>query len=451
MLCGSGSLLICVSGGADSMCLLEVMRRLSCDVGFSIAVAHFNHELRGEESDRDEAFVKEVCDGLGIPFYVGRGNVAEFAKGHGLSVEEAARDMRYEFFYDVASKVGATCIATAHTLDDNAETMLINLARGAGAKGMSGIPPVRGLGGRLHNVTQIIRPLLCVFRDEVMEFVSEHGVVYVEDSTNSSDVYTRNKIRHNVVPLLRELNPRFVDAAGVTAQLLRADESFIDGVADAFIEESCVDDKVSVEKLLDLPFAVSSRVIRKLYGGSLSFGHVRDVLSLCASSNPSASLSLPGMVVCREYEFLVFGSKSMEANCGIDPIYPVEGSSYVMSSAGIKMSCKTAIYDENLCKAEINTSFTSFVFKSIDICGKITVRSRFEGDYIKFPGKRGTKSLKKLFIEKRIPARERNLCPIICDEQGVLGVYKLGVGERARPELGDSVTILIFEDLRREH
>ena len=441
----SGLILICVSGGADSMCLLDILRHISRDAGsdarFSIAVAHFNHELRGDESDRDEAFVERVCEELGVPFYVGRGDVAEFARVHGLGIEEAARNMRYEFFFDTASAIGAMRIATAHNMDDNAETMLFNFVRGAGSNGMSGIPPVRD---------KIIRPLLCVSRDDVMAFIADRDIPYVEDSTNSMDIYTRNRIRHKIMPLLKDLNPRFNEAAGMAAELFLADESFICDVADAFIQDNCAGQTADAVKLASLPFSVSSRVIRKLYGGKLSFGHVKDVLSLCADARPSAELSLPGMVVYREYEKIVFDSNQNEHDGELAPICPHDGNSYIMSDAGVTLTCKSVVYDENMHKSEINTTFTSFVFKSIDICGKIAVRSRFEGDSIRLKGRRGTKSLKKLFIEERIPVRKRSIIPVISDDEGVLGIYKLGVGTRAVPKSGDSAIMLIFEDLRRE-
>ena len=438
MLPESGLLLICISGGADSMCLLEILREISCDTSFSIAVAHFNHELRGEESDRDEAFVERQCRELEIPFYSGRGNVSAFAKEHSLSIEEAARDMRYDFFYNTAETIGASKIATAHNLDDNAETMIINLARGAGSNGMSGIPPVRDM---------IVRPLLCVSRDDVMAFIADRGLLYVDDSTNSLDIYTRNKVRHKIMPLMKNMNPRFNEVASMAAELFRADESFISDIADEFVQTHCDDQRVSAAELASLPFSVSSRVIRKLYGGNLSFKHVKDVLALCVDSRPSAELSLPGMVTYREYEQIVFDAKSKKNIRELKAIFPVDGNCYEMPEAGLKMSCRVVIFDKNIHKSEINTTFTTFVFKSIDICGKMTVRSRLEGDSIKLRERHGTKSLKKLFIENRIPVRKRSLIPVISDDEGVLGIYKNGVGTRGVPEPGELAIMLIFEEM----
>ena len=438
MLPESGLMLICVSGGADSMCLLEVMRHISYECGFTIAVAHYNHGLRGEESNRDETFVMDICEEHGIPFYSGRGNVADFAKRRGLSIEEAARDMRYDFFYKTADKLGAERIATAHTMDDNAETMILNLTRGAGANGMSGIPPVRDM---------VVRPLLRVSRDEIMDFIAEREILHVEDSTNDMDVYTRNKVRHAIIPLLKEINPRFNEAASTAAELFRADEEFIEDIADLFVLECCIGLTADAADLAVLPFSVSSRVIRKLYGGNLSFNHVRDVLALCAGENPSASLSLPGMTVYREYDRVIFDTLQKEGDDEFAPVYPTAGNSFIILGISLKITCESVVYDDSIKESGVNTSFTSFLFKTLDICGKISVRSRREGDTIRLKGTNGTKTLKKLFIEKRVPVRKRSLIPVICDDEGVLGIYGLGVGDRAIPEPGDSAVLIMFEEI----
>lgn len=456
MLPGGGIILVCVSGGADSMCLLEAMRHISYERDFDIAVAHYNHELRGDESDRDETFVMLICEHHGIPFYSGRSDVNSYAKKRGLSTEEAARDMRYEFFFDTADKIGALKIATAHTMNDNAETMLINLARGTGANGMSGIPPVRDT---------VIRPLLRTTRSEVLGFIKEREIPFVEDSTNTLEVYTRNKVRHSIVPLIETINPRFCEAASTASQLFRADEEFISDIADLFIQDRCMGLTTNATDLAILPFSVSSRVIRKLYvmgtqgdssavfpaeskrPTSLSYNHVLDVLALCGSNNPSAGISLPGMTVYREYERVIFDAEPKPYDNEFAPIYPTVGNSFIILSLGLKISCKSIIYDDNIRIPTVNTTFSTFLFKSVDICGKIAVRPRREGDIIRLGSSGRTKTLKKLFIEKKIPARKRAFIPIISDDEGVLGVYGMGVGDRAIPGSGDKTIQLDFEEI----
>jgi tRNA(Ile)-lysidine synthase len=453
MLPDSGIVLVSVSGGADSMCLLEAMRHISYERVFDIAVAHYNHELRGEESDRDETFVMEICEEHGIPFYSGRGNVAGYARKRGLGIEEAARDMRYEFLFDTAGRINATRIATAHNMDDNAETMLINLARGAGANGMSGIPPIRDA---------VIRPLLRVSRKEVLEFIAGRELLYVDDSTNSLDIYTRNKVRHKIIPLIEEINPRFNEATSTAAQLFRADEEFISDIAELFIQDCCIGLTADAADLAILPFSVSSRVIRKIYSAgtqgqtnktfplpSLSYSHVRDVLALCGDDNPSASISLPGMIVYREYNRVIFDAEAKPDDSEFAPIFPTVGNSFIILGLGLKITCKTVIYNDNINESGITAPFSIFLFKSLDICGKITVRPRREGDCIRLNKQSGTKTLKKLFIEKRIPARKRALVPVISDDEGVLGIYGLGIGDRAIPETGDTAIQISFEEIQQ--
>ena len=210
----SGVLLCAVSGGADSVYLLHKLRELAGETGYVLECAHFNHCLRGAESDRDEDFVRGLCEALGIRAHFGRGEVAAFAARMGLGEEDAARRLRYAFLEETADKIGAIAIATAHTADDNAETMLLNLARGAGLRGLCGIPERRG---------RIIRPMLGVTRREVEEYLAERGITHVEDSSNARDDYARNRIRHRAVPALLSVNPEFAQAAGRAAVLLRRD------------------------------------------------------------------------------------------------------------------------------------------------------------------------------------------------------------------------------------
>ena len=436
MLPDSGIVLVCVSGGADSMCLLEAMLHISHDRGFTVAAAHFNHGLRGEESDRDEAFVENYCLKCGVPFYPGRGDVALYAKNNRLSIETAARDMRYSFFYGLAETVGASRIATAHNADDNTETMLINLTRGAGANGLSGIPPVRGA---------LIRPMLGVTRGEVELFLQERHIPFVEDSTNSDDVFTRNKIRHHIIPVLKEINPRLHEVTTASAQLLREDERMLSELADLFISDHCAGLTVRIGDLMNLPFSVSSRVIRKLYGGTLSYPHVKAVLELCQKPGSSVKLSLPGKTVYKDFDLIVFEPNEQSQTEGFEQIFPVDGDNTIILSAELKMSCKSIVFDSKM--AKFNKTLTSFIFKSVDTYGKITVRPRHEGDRMKLLGHEGTKSLKKLFIERRIPARKRSFIPVIADSKGVLAVYSIGMGDRAIAQHGDLALQISFEPL----
>ena len=198
MLSPGDSVICAVSGGRDSMALLHLMLELQDALSVTVSAAHFNHQLRGEESRRDAEFVRQHCKRLGIPVFRGQGDVAAYAKTHGLGTEAAARTLRYEF---LASLSPGAKIATAHNAQDNLETMLMHLLRGCSLHGLSGIPPVRG---------RIIRPLLTYPPEELSDYLTKNHIPHVEDSTNALDDAARNVLRHQVLPVLKQLNPRAV-------------------------------------------------------------------------------------------------------------------------------------------------------------------------------------------------------------------------------------------------
>ena len=197
----------------------------------------------------------------------------------------------------------------------------------------------------------------------------------------------------------------------------------------------------NTDDLLELPFAISGRVIRALYGGNLSYSHVKAVLELCGRADPSASLSLPGMTVYREYKRVIFCGGQNRIADSFEPVYPENGKSVMIPGLNLKISCQFTV-----CNDTINKSLTSFLFKYEDLCGRMTVRSRREGDTIRLSDWKHTKTLKKLFIERRVPVRNRALIPVIADDNGVLAVYGIGIGDRAVPVSGDLAFQIIFEE-----
>ncbi|HCI22097.1 MAG TPA: tRNA lysidine(34) synthetase TilS, partial [Clostridiales bacterium] len=217
----AGCTVLCaVSGGADSVCLLDLVRRLG-DV--TVLCAHFDHGIRGAESARDAAFVEALCKEWGVPFFLGRGDVPAYAAANGLSIETAAREVRYAFLERTAKEQGADVIATAHNLNDNAETILFRMARGTGLRGLTGIPARRG---------RIVRPLLQTPRRDIEEYLTAHGIPHVEDSTNAETDAARNRIRLDVLPRLESIHPGA--AAGITrmSETLAEDEAFLASLAE---------------------------------------------------------------------------------------------------------------------------------------------------------------------------------------------------------------------------
>lgn len=398
-----GDRVICaVSGGADSVALLFALYLLKEKLDITLEAAHFNHHLRGVESDRDEAFVRQLCDRYDIPLHVGGGEIVPGKKG----LEAAARDARYTFLRSLSGK-----IATAHTADDNAETVLMHIVRGTGLKGLGGITPIHGT---------VIRPMLKVTRMDVESFLEEWCLSHIEDSSNETDAFLRNRIRHHVMPLLIQENPRIAENLSQMALRLRLDEEILSKEAEYQILPP-------VENLKNMPPAIRSRALERFLKDSgvrePEDAHIALAESLLYSEKPSARASFPGGVtIAREYDRLVCLARRTELE---ETVLPCPGEVLL---DGLRVACEPAC--EQLSTPD---AFT--------VCpvGQIRLRSRKTGDAIRFSG--GTKSLKKLFIDRKIPAAQRQQIPVVCDDAGVLGVYSIGPNWDRTAQANNAVTI----------
>ncbi len=296
-----GTAVLCaVSGGADSVYLLHWLLERRVDRQLMVYAAHFNHEIRGDEADRDADFVRELCENLDVSCSIGHGDVLAYAASRHLGTEEAARELRYSFLETCADSFGCSRIATAHTADDNAETILLNLCRGSGTRGLAGIPPVRG---------RLIRPLLQTERGEIERYLKEHGLFYVEDSSNAENCYTRNRLRHRVIPLMKEENSAFLTAAARTAQLSRMDDDCLNRLAEHFLEEYLSDGSIPARKLCEADPAVSTRVLRLLCGSGLSMERTQALLRF-AAGNETGVLEIPGRKILRKHGRLYFPKRN---------------------------------------------------------------------------------------------------------------------------------------------
>ena len=423
-----GTRLLCaVSGGADSMCLLHLMKSRAAELEIQVFAANDEHGLRGEESRRDCAVVEIWCREKGILCVSAHGDVRAFAKEKGMGLEEAARELRYAFLQKTAAELGCTRIATAHNADDNAETLLFNLCRGSGAAGLRGIPPVRG---------NIIRPLLRCTRAEIEDYLRENHVPHVEDSSNAGEEYSRNRIRHRVTPVLREINPAFSTAALRTAELMRRDEDCLSAMAEAFIRENFDGESLPLAKLRALHPAVAGRVFRRLCPETLSLEQVDGLLEKTAGSE-LAFADLPGIRLRFEQGRLYFGQREKTL---LPERTIVPGTVTPIPEAGLKIRAGIEIFSE-----EIHSKFKTYLFKCESICGNITCDSRRPGDKISPVGRNCTKSLKNLFLEAGMTQRERDLTPVIRDEKGVIAVCGLAVDRRCEAKPGDKVLRLAIE------
>lgn len=408
--------LCAVSGGADSVYLLHRCVEGAAAHGFSVCAAHYNHCLRGDESERDERFVRELCASLGVELRVGRGDVAAYAAEHGMGTEEAARTLRYAFLESAADEMGCDTIATAHNADDNAETMLFALARGSGPRGLTGIPPRRG---------RIVRPMLGITRRKIEAYLNAHGIEHVEDSTNKSLDYTRNRIRALVMPVLREINPGFAAAAHRAGALLRADEEYLEGLARDFLA-SQQRSGVDCAALTAQPWSVAARVVRMMSPRSLELRHVESVLAAAASGNAAADV--PGGRFMAERGRLRFVTAAPETIP--DRVVNVPGDTPI-PEAGIVLRAEFVDIP-----GEIHTSLKIFYFQCEDICGTMNCTARRAGDKMRVKGRGCTKKLADLMAERNIPASRRGLVPVLRDSSGVLAAVGFGQDERTLPRGG---------------
>ena len=419
-----GAVIVALSGGADSSVLLSFF--VSVREKFpemQIIAAHVNHMIRGEEADRDEEFCRRICDCYGIPLKVRKADIPALAKETGESIEECARNVRYGFFEELSQEYGAL-VATAHNADDNLETLIFNLTRGSGTKGMSGIAPVRdGI---------YIRPLLSCTGEEIRTFAKTNRIGYVVDSTNTDTAYTRNSIRHNIIPLLKEINPKVCEAALRLSQSAREDCEYLESEAAAICENS----PVSKEKINSLPPALFFRVIRELYRKAagktenLSEKNISDARRLCAT-HEGGSISLPG-------GYALF--------CDKDGVFVDRDKRYAEENAFLSLplcvGSATDFFDFTITLTDNDTYIKNIeeniynlsLHVALDcdkINGNIFARNRKSGDT--FLLHKTNRKLKKLLCDYDVPRHLRDRLPLICDGSGILAIPKIGQRDGTTP------------------
>ena len=395
---------VALSGGADSMALLHLLNSIKNELEISVEAAHFNHLIRGEEAERDENFVKDFCRNNGIKLYVGQGDVPAFAKEKGVSLETAARQMRYDYL----SRINKDFIATAHTASDNLETVIFNLTRGTAIDGLCGIPPKRDI---------FIRPLIYASREQIEEYCKENDIPFVTDSTNLSDDYTRNKIRHNIVPILKEINPSVEKAIIRMSASLREDSIYIYKEADRILTTSTDQNGFLIlDDILPLDIALKKRIIKKYVSdvtkqANLEAVHIDSVLYIM---DKSGKTDLPG---------------GWTAVSGGGKLKVLKSDTAQRKTEYIVEITET---DNNF--FEKNQNVNNLLLKNAIDCdkivGKYTVRTRCTGDSIRLKNRGCTKNLTKLYNECNIPVDERDVIPVIADEKGVIWIYGIGVAHR---------------------
>lgn len=429
-----------VSGGVDSVVLLHLLFDLRKIYDLKLYVAHLNHSLRGEESERDEAFVRSLTEGLGLPFFSKRLKKEEICK-KGISLQALARELRYGFLEEVRKEVGAGRIALGHNKDDQVETVIMRFLLGSGLKGLRGIPPVRG---------SIVRPLYEVTRDEILSYAEEKGISYVVDSTNLDTRYLRNRVRLKLIPILKEeFNPGVVDTIFRLSKVFGKEEDLLQEVTSRAFEEVLHSRSegmlvLSVSSLLSLSPALRARVVREAWrdltgvdGGLYSY-HIEAILELLSSPSPNLSLDLPiSVTLLKEYDSLIFRK-------GPSAFRPYE---YPLKIPGVTEIPEAGI----MLRAEILSSVEGYsadervvIFDYERVPRPLLVRNFRKGDRIKPFGMEGTKKLKDLFIDLKIPRSKRRILPLLIGGKEILWVVGIRRSSHA-PVTGDTRRVLKVE------
>lgn len=440
------SLAVGVSGGADSVALLHFLKSVAAEWRLSLTALHLNHRLRGAESNRDEAFVRRLCWDWHISLVVKSAPVSETARARGLSLEEAARELRYEFF---AHSAAGEKVATAHTLSDNAETVLLNLTRGTALRGLCGIPPARRAAGGGH---VIVRPLLLCTRGEVEEYCGRHGLDYVNDSSNRDVHFARNRLRRDVTPVLLELNPGWYDNLAGTVDALREDADFLDGLAENALERASAGaDRYARDALLSLPDPVQSRAVLRLLrlrGIPVDRKRVAQVRELLEAGTGGAQLS--GSWLARADERSLTLLPAAEEAVEIQPIVLREPYGDAELPVFPGKTLRIRVLDRSNFEETINNHANRFKNAlDYDKIGKIVrIRQREPGDAIRIAGRGLTKSLKKLFNENAVPELQRQRMLVLAGGEGLLWAEGFGAAESAavREDTRRVMTLDILED-----
>ncbi len=385
---------VALSGGADSVALLHSLLSLQNELSITVNAAHLNHGIRGEEADRDEAFVKKLCLELNVPLVCEKVDIPAIAKEKHISLELAAREVRYDFLMRTTDGL----IATAHTASDNAETLLFNLTRGSGIKGLCGIPSKR---------ERLIRPLILCSRADIEKYCCENGLSFVTDSTNLTDDYTRNKIRHNAVAVLKEINPSFEDAVSRTVSALTEDNAALDFFASELLFKTLSGEGLLTESLKTAPSAVAKRVIVKYVEAlfselTLDYFHINALYDICINGGKT---SLPHKL----YGIVKDGILTL--NDGQNENLP-------------------EFFVEFVKVEKVNNLLSIDLIDCDKIVGDLKLRTRREGDTIRLKNRGCTKTLNKLFTENKVPNSLRDVIPVVCDDEGVVWVYGMGVSQK---------------------
>ncbi len=428
MISEGDSVIVAVSGGPDSVCLLHVLHELKNELHIHLVVAHFDHGLRPAEDESETAFVRGLAESLKLPFETAKGHL--LAKKTPGSREEVARNARYAFLERVTKKREAQKIALGHNLNDQAETILMRLLRGSGPSGLTGIPPCRD--------GSIIRPLIEIERPEIENYLKARKLVSVMDSSNLKTDYLRNKIRLELMPLLEEQQPQLGHLLGQTAEILRDEDDYLERIAEAWLTKRMEPTphhtfRVPIASFLDLPTPLRRRVIRNLIGKvkkdlrRISWDHIEAIQRLAQAEKPQAALNLPGrLTVKRTYDHLIFSASVKRKPLPFH--YTLDGpGTYDLKEIGRSLSVEEI---KNRRGLRLRGSAWTAFLDAEKLRFPLTLRTFKPGDrFIPF-GMRGHKKLKDFFVDLKVPMEQRHSTPILCCDDTPVWVCGFRIDDR---------------------
>ncbi|MDI6815666.1 MAG: tRNA lysidine(34) synthetase TilS [Actinomycetota bacterium] len=411
MLRGGESVLVAVSGGPDSVVLLHVLKRLQPVLDLDLIVFHLNHKLRGLEADEDARFVGEFAAGMGLKAMLVEADVRLLMKQERFSLEEAAREARYREMERLAVELGIDKIALGHHADDRVETFLMRLLRGTGLEGLGSIKPVRD---------GYIRPLIDETKSEIFQYIEDNSLEYRVDSSNQDESILRNRIRHNLMPLLGEYNPRLQETLLNTIDIISEDQAFIEEIVAGIFSKHAQREpgliKLPIVEIINQPLAIERRLIRlaiRSVKGDLrgvEFKHVDAIVSGLRKGSGNMEIDLPGQIIARaEYEQLVIGERELFEPLGIESIKLTVPGVTRIDALGVEIKAELVepaglVFERNGDIAHLDAAVAGLGLK---------LRVRRPGDSFRPFGMSGEKKLQDLFVDKKISKRERNRVPII--------------------------------------
>jgi len=416
------SLLVGVSGGPDSVALLDILVHFSKKRDNRLVVCHFNHHLRGEDSDHDSQFVVRLAEKLGLAYEVRSGDVRKFAREQKLSLEDAARILRYEFFRDVSHEWGIHKLVLAHNADDQIETLLLRFLRGAGLRGLAAMQAER----RMHDLI-IVRPLLDVWKSEIVNFVKERKLAYQTDLSNFDPAFMRNRIRLELIPQLEaEYNPNIKKILHKTAEIVADDDRMLDEQAIAAFEQCATSEALHIPQLILFDIAMQRRIIRHWLAKLTvpvvpNFDQIEAICALTGrASGGYGSVSLPNKkIVYRDYDFLLIGDPLVHELFEIHRSLHVPGET-IVPELGVQV--KTEVIETNAAFALPKEHEKDVEYFDLEQLGQaLSLRNWREGDRYQPIGLNGTKKLHDIFVDEKISSHERHKVPLLVNEDGQIG------------------------------